>query len=100
MTEDELRALVDKLNSMPDISDEELEKFNRWGSALTELLDAAEKDIGVSGIMTLTSKAMVTLAVLTGVPLDRLQVGVALSYFAIKESLEGDDNLTSSQFVH
>lgn len=99
MNEDDLKKLIEKLDSMPEFSDEEIEQFNKWGAVFTELLSDAEKDIGMSGIMTLTSKAFVTLAVLHNVDLDRLQVGVALTYMAVKQSLE-EDNLTSSQVVH
>ena len=100
MTEDEIRDLLKKIEDAPEMSDEDADLINKWGSAFASFLEDAEKDIGMGGVMMLLSKAFVTMAVLHGVPLDRLQVGVALSYTLIKQTLDEEDNLTSSHNVH
>ena len=100
MTEDEIRDLLKKVEEAPEMSDEDADLMNKWGSALVSFLDDAEKDIGMGGLMMLLSKAFITMAVMHDVPLDRLQVGVALSYTIIKQTLDEEDNLTSSHNVH
>lgn len=100
MTEDELRDLLKKVEDAPEMSDEDADLVNKWGGALASFLEDADKDIGMGGLMMLLSKAFITIAVSHGVPLDRLQVGVALSYTIIKQTLDEEDNLTSSHNVH
>lgn len=100
MTEDEIRDLLKKVEDAPEMSDEDAELVRKWGIALASFLEDAEKDIGMGGVMMLLSKAFITMAVMHGIPLDRLQVGVALSYTIIKQSLDEEDNLTSSHNVH
>jgi len=100
MTEDEIRDLLKKVEDAPEMSDEDAELVRKWGSAFASFLEDAEKDIGMGGVMMLLSKAFITMAVMHGIPLDRLQVGVVLSYTLIKQSLDEEDNLTSSHNVH
>lgn len=100
MTEDELKALMQRLESAPDLPEEDVERIKRWGEVLSTVLEDIEGDIGMPGVLMLLSKAFVTLAVVTEIPLERLQVGVALSYAVIKDDFDNKDNLTSSQFVH
>lgn len=100
MTEDELKALMQRLEDTPELPEEDVERIRRWGEILSTVLEDIEGDIGMPGVLMLLSKAFVTLAVVTEIPLERLQVGVALSYAVIKDDLDNKDNLTSSQFVH
>ena len=100
MTEDEIRDLLKKIENAPEMSDEDADLMNKWGSALASFLEDTNKDIGMGGVMMLLSKAFITMAILHGVPMDRLQVGVALSYTLIKQTLDEEDNLTSSHNVH